>query len=64
MTDQTLMKPSVLQRRERERGFSVSSAVAASLAEAVVALELSHSVKATKRCLTVRMQAPFQPSGL
>lgn len=55
------MKPSVLQCREG--GFSVSSAAAASLAEAVVALELSHSVKATKCFLTVRVQAPFQPFG-
>lgn len=55
------MKPSVLQHGEG--GSSVSSAAAASLAEAVVALELSHSVKATKCCLTVHVRAPFQPSG-
>lgn len=41
----------------------MSSAAAASSAEAVVALELSHSVKATKFCLTVSVQAPFQPPG-
>lgn len=53
------MKPFVLQRRET----SLSSAAAPSLAGAVVALELSQSVKATKCYLTIGVQAPFQPSA-
>lgn len=43
---------------------SVSSAAACPLAEAVVALELSHSVKATKCCLTTSVQAVFQQSAV